>query len=220
MSSKNTRRRNISKRNVPKKHSQTYKPTKRPNPSQVPTQAATPPPAELPKPTQKGYWRRSFKFVYAILTLLSITASLIVFLPRVVVNPPSVPVDSSNVLSVSFDVVNAGFIPLEDVQASVGLGQVSRTVPLERNLIPTFDSRIARMGTRINRLGQDERFTLVGSDYFGMIRYADIAIVVTYRPWFIPFSRTKTFRFFTSPRVNGQSYWQSWPLGERLLATI
>jgi len=62
--------------------------------------------------------------ILAICTVLGSALSLVVFLPRPTVLPPSVPLDQADQFSVSFDITNSGYIPLEDCTAYLGVGQI------------------------------------------------------------------------------------------------
>lgn len=138
-------------------------------------------------------------------------------LPRVVVSSPSVPFDPNNVFSISFDISNVNFIPLHDVAVAVGLGQTgNKASKPDPNLIPSFKSQISRFEWLHHDLGMDERFTINLTEFIrGEAAYADIAIVVSYKPWLLPVRRQKLFRFVTYKETNGESRWRSWPTGER-----
>ena len=142
------------------------------------------------KPKAKDNASRLSKIVptiLAICTVLGFAVSLLVFLPRPTVLPPSIPIDKDNQFSVSFDIVNSGYIPLTNCTASVGVGQIAgKSAPFYPNFIPT----------------------------------ADIAIVISYRPWFIPIERKKLFRFITFKSGNSYQYWRAWPVGEPLPQSI
>jgi hypothetical protein len=151
-----------------------------------------------------------------VLGLCTLTGAL-VFVPRPIVSPPSTPFAQGNPLAVSFDVSNGGFIPLDDVGVSVGVGQiVSSHSRMDQNLIPNFNSRISNPDWQHHTLGMDGRFTVgLESMFAGGWGSADLAIVVSYKPWMLPFRREKLFRFVTFGSSDGNVYWRSWPLGER-----
>ncbi len=86
------------------------------------------------------------------------------------------------------------------------------------NFVPDFTSRITAPEWNNHKLGMDERFTITPARIFRRadqnvrLNGADIAIVVTYKPWMLPFTREKVFRFVTYRQTNGQLYWNSAPL--------
>ena len=150
-------------------------------------------------------------------TVLGFVISLLVLLPRPTVFPPSVPLDQKDQFSVSFDITNSGYIPLADCTASLGVGQItSKGANLDPGFIPTFESRLVMPAWQHHRLGMDERFTIVLSDAVHPVESADIAIIVSYKPWFFPINREKIFRFVTFKQTNGHQYWRSWPINEKL----
>jgi hypothetical protein len=73
-------------------------------------------------------------------------------------------------------------------------------------------------------LGTDEKFTFTPSDILNSrslgdfwpehapLQSADIGVIVTYYPWFIPWQRSKAFRFEAHRQTNGKFYWYSLPL--------
>ena len=134
-------------------------------------------------------------------------------------NPPSMPLDNSNIFSVSFDIVNEGYIPLDDCGAVLGIGQIlsgKENDQLDPNWIPSFKSGLSPFAWQHHNLGMDERFTISPSDAIDGANAADIAIIVSYRPWFLPFHLKKMFRFVTIKQRDGKLYWRSWPLNESL----
>jgi len=155
--------------------------------------------------------------VLAICTLLGGLVAILALLPRPIVSSPSVPFDPENVLSVSFDISNANFVPLQDVSVFFGLGQVvtGRGGHL-RDFVPDGYARITNPEWLHHNLGMDEKFTINVGSMFGGASAADMEIVVSYKPWLLPIRKEKVFRFVTTPRSDGQMYWRSWPVGERL----
>jgi hypothetical protein len=84
---------------------------------------------------------------------------------------------------------------------------------------PDFNNlpRFERPEWKHHSLGMDERFTInLGSlmDVRSDLSVADIAIIIKYVPWLLPFHRQKIFRYIASRDKQGNLYWESWPLGE------
>jgi hypothetical protein len=141
-------------------------------------------------------------------TLIGGIAALVVFLPRPIVFPPSAPVDPNNVMSASFDISNAGYIPLDDVSIRIE----SKFKP---NGAPIFDVRVVYSAWDHHYLGLDDRITINPENRLGgNIIKADIAVSVSYLPWIIPIRRERMFRFIAMDDGTGRTYWRSWPLDE------
>jgi len=155
--------------------------------------------------------------IIGICTFVGFVASIVVFLPRPMVSPPSVPFVTNDPFSVTFDICNNGFVPLYDCDASFGVGQIAgKSRKLDPSFIPTFESRFVMPAWKHHKLRMDERFTIVLSDLMKNVGSADIAIIVSYNPWFIPIRREKIFRFVTFKQSGEIFYWRSWPVGEPL----
>jgi hypothetical protein len=100
----------------------------------------------------------------------------------------------------------------------MGVGQIIME-PSEpfKDFNPDFSSRLTRSGWKRPVLRMDERFTVTTADLImflppDQLRFADIAIAVSYRPWLLPFRREKIFRFVAHRQSMGQIYWYSEPL--------
>ena len=185
--------------------------------SQKKTKQARAKERETKVPQAKSRYR-IVTFLLTASTLLGGLAALLTFLPRPTVSPPSTPFDIKNPFSVSFDISNSGYIPLEDCTALLGVGEIANgpDARLNPSFIPSFKSRFVMPSWKNHDLGEDERFTIVLTDLISKATAADIAIIVTYKPWFLPWKREKAFRFITQEQSNGQLYWRSWPMGEKI----
>lgn len=168
---------------------------------------------------------RLLEWTLGICTLLGGLAAAITFLPRVTITSTD-PVDPENPFSVSFTVTNASFIPvpLNDVSLRVFVGQILAE-PLPFNPPKKFvwgSGGFTRTEWSGHRLQMDERFTITLQGMFGMgktppyipakLSGADIAMIVKYKPWFIPIEQESGFRFVTHRQSNGLIYWYSTPL--------
>ena len=170
---------------------------------------------------QKAQKTKTHKRIYSLLigicTFVGFVASVIVFLPRPNVSAPTVPFDTEDSFSVSFDVSNNGFIPLYHCTVSFGVGQVvGKEKQLDPLFIPSFESRFVMPAWKDHDLGMDDRITIVLNDLIKNVGSADIAIIVSYNPWIIPIDREKIFRFVTFKQNDGRQFWRSWPVGEVL----
>jgi hypothetical protein len=118
-------------------------------------------------------------------------------------------------MSVSFTISNANVLPLWDVSASLGVGQINgRDRALDPGFVPNFATRLTNPEWQHHNLGMDDSFTVSPESMFRNAGPADIAIVISYKPWFLPWRREKVFRFVTARRSDGSTYWRAWALGE------
>lgn len=147
-------------------------------------------------------------------------------LPRVVVSPAS---DRPGIdpFAVSFDITNANVTPLRDVGAMLKLrvirtdnDMVMETDGITEGKVVPYDKLSSHTtgNWQHHNLGGDERFTIDLTDVLPWgnqepfkdtkIEQADIFITVTYKPWPLPFTREKAFRF-TGILSSGKTLWQS-----------
>lgn len=172
------------------------------------------PPRKEPKTKKRSMISR---IIVGIVGLVGFVAAIVVFLPRPTVSPPSIPFIPNDPFSVTFDVYNNGLIPLNNCDISFGVGQITgKNSKLDPLFIPTFESRFIMPAWKNHDLGIDERFTIVLSDLMKNVDSADIAIIVSYNPWFLPIRREKIFRFITLNKGNDVCFWRSLPIGEPL----
>jgi hypothetical protein len=161
---------------------------------------------------------RLLAWVLGISTLLGGLAAAVTFLPRVSVTPADA-VDPNNPFSASFTITNANFVTLYNVGARIALGRVvAEPLPFDPPKHFEYGSGgFTRPEWNNHTLAMDERFTITPQGMFGMqpgakLSGADLAIVVRYRPWFVPIKREHAFRFITHRQSNGELYWYSRPL--------
>ena len=170
------------------------------------------------EPTEtKGWAQRWWAVLLGICSVVGGPAAIVGFLPRIVVSPPSVATPAENVFDISFDIVNSGVISLKHVSACLAVGEiVSAPHRLDQGLIfdPDKMSELCRNTWGPHDLEADERFTIKLTDIASMASEADIAISVRYRPWFLPITQKKIFRFIARKDINGSATWRSWPLSE------
>jgi hypothetical protein len=158
------------------------------------------------KTTEKGNWLKSGWTVFVgIATIVGLVVALLAFLPRVTVTP-SDPVNSSNPFSAAFTIQDTGVVTLNDVSTYVGLGQILTNGAKVDQIVPTFGSRLTMTPAWQNHtLPMDATLTITPMDVFVRIpafpvrqtTFADIAVVIKYKPWIMPFHREKVFRFVT-----------------------
>jgi hypothetical protein len=162
---------------------------------------------------------RLFVFLGGLLGAVTAALSL---LPRMTVEP-SAPVDKYNLFSSSFTVTNTNFVPLEHVDVLLGIGElefgshpsiVGSKTP-ETN--PAFDNAVANPKWIHHTLSMDEKLTITLSDMFGAdfgqnLTGGDIAVIIRYHPWILPFEREKILRFRVHRELDGGFTWYSSPV--------
>ena len=152
--------------------------------------------------------------VLASATLLGGLAAAVTFLPRLTptVSDPS---DADNPFSSSVTITNTGYLPLDSVEATVGIGDICpKDYPLPcpdaqfPDPVRDYPSGMRRNEWGPHDMAMDDRFTFALNDVYGSVpRYADIAVIVQYEiPW-IHWKREKTFPLFTRKQTNGKLYW-------------
>ena len=137
---------------------------------------------------------------------------------------PGDPVESGDPFSASFTITSSNVFPLRDVGAAVAVIEVAASpVPFNEENRPdilNIDSLSCFTEKDWNHhdLSADERYTITPyttiapANQFVVLAGADIAIVVDYKPWFIPIKRREVFRFVTHRFANGSYRWYSYPL--------
>ncbi|MGA2267963.1 MAG: hypothetical protein ABSH44_05780 [Bryobacteraceae bacterium] len=182
------------------------------------------PQKQLPKEPKTKPHRILLAVSLGASTLLGGLVAILALMPRVLVEPPSNATDVDDAFSVSFDVVNANFIPLRNIGIALRLGKI-----ISRNGAVTIESPTGgfdnpNTGFFLSDLAQrelqmDERFTVRMADFplkpaMGKVTFADMIFMVSYNPWFLPIRRVKEFRFFACKEPN-TIVWHSWPLKGR-----
>lgn len=159
-------------------------------------------------------------WVLGIATILGATG--ILFLqPRPSVSPSSSP-DLTDPFLASFTVTNTNIVPLRNVGVAVGVVDIDmrndRYYEYDRPQIhPKHMSKFTREAWNYHDLDMDEKFTITPDVYRippGIVMFggADIAILVTYRPWLLPIERERAFRFVTHNNGDGTFSWHSYPV--------
>jgi hypothetical protein len=161
--------------------------------------------------------------VFAV--LLGILVALLSFVPRVtIVSTGSV--DAENPFSVGFTITNTSPmpVPLNDVNVRVSIGQ-SLTEPLPFKPPRKFtsaDTAFTFQDWVGHKLQIDESFTITLVHLIALgkvppyvparLSGADVALIVEYRPWILPWHVRRIQRFVTARQSDGKLYWYSIPL--------
>jgi len=117
--------------------------------------------------------------------------------------------DSHDPLSTLISINNDGYLTLNSVQA---LCVIPDLVDIHGNTI--HDARIATDRWTLGDIAPDGRSTISFSGVFGMsgpFKIAEMTIVVTYRPDFVWWKKTKEFHFTGIGDENGRLHWTQVP---------
>jgi len=181
---------------------------------------------EIPRQKESHRLRKTVEWILGISTIGGLILGALAFFPRpaLEIDQPS---DPSNALSAPLTVENASLLPLEDVRIAIGLCSV--TAMTARGFTGTIRDATAKSCSREtwgvvfiyskwrgHTLLADEGETIFMADLFDStgikrITNADIAILISYNPWFLPISRTKIYHLFTRKLENGGYFWASAP---------
>jgi hypothetical protein len=172
-------------------------------------------PQHRPLPTRKFHLRN---IASAIVVVMGLIASVSAVLPRVTVEA-SEPAAPANPFTSTFKISNNQFYPLEDVgiEASLWCVTLGRS-PAKPAPIPDCirSTRTSRHEWKKHRLEADESYGISLEELYwvtpGALRYAEVSVVVSYRPWFVPAHREKEIRFAVRQKDNGDMYWVPKPL--------
>jgi hypothetical protein len=191
------------------------------HPTAPPIQNRQPPSAQPPATPGKSLgkiaraaWFLHWKAVVAGSVIVTIVAGFLFLWPPRVGVSSSGPFDASDPLSTSFSIKNTWVLPLDKVQASLGLCKFQVTPQL------LFQGNCNQMGTvRIavpkwntpRYLDVDEQFSVVIADVFNTpakeFAGGDITVAVNFRPWIVPITMERQFRFVANRQRDGKFYW-------------
>jgi hypothetical protein len=153
--------------------------------------------------------------VLAFCTLLGVLA----LWPRLNVVPTG---DFSNPASIQFQIANGGFLPLRRPAYGIlaceiiyGPNNPSLKMPETRcNIVDIQKMHAPERGQPW--LGMDDNYTLRLEDMFRIeqlpIARANVIVMVSYYPFYLPLRRQKLFGFRTAQGSDGQLYWRSYPV--------
>src|SRR2546426_2586389 len=153
--------------------------------------------------------RRQIRFV-EILGLFLATISLITLVelyPRPSVSS-SPPFNLENLLSSRFTVTNDGYLDLNDVHAVCFVWKAQATLQIRNTVLQSVSpERGTLQPTQGLTVPCTGGFMLVN----GQFSSADLAIVVSYRPWPFTFIRKRKFFRFVARFANGNIVWDKQP---------
>jgi hypothetical protein len=152
-------------------------------------------------------------------TLIGGVAAAVTFLPRLNVNPGG---DFSNPASIQFGITNTNFVPLRRPSYGIVACEIVYGIDnpsLRKPETPCNISRIQKMPTpeRGQRwLEMDDTYTLRLEDMFRVeslpITRANLIVMISYCPFYLPWRLQKLFGFRTAQGSDGKLYWRSYPV--------
>jgi hypothetical protein len=148
----------------------------------------------------------------SVLGILGTLVTLLALLPRMSVSV-SDPPDPDWPFSSSVTVVNAGFVPLRSVRPCMGVRQFgTKGAHATPNFKPPYEGAIfCSVRLDAQDLGLDQRFTFALNDILSIpasnLEFADIAVILEYKPWLLPWKQKKIFPMTTRRQSNGHFYW-------------
>jgi hypothetical protein len=174
--------------------------------------------------TAIGY---SWRVLIGLSVVVTILAGGAFFLPHLTVEPTEPIIDDVSVPSpITFKIHNTGIIPLWEAQPFLGVCSLEMNVgPYKQPKFPAstkeptpqtqcpgslYGGKIGSDKWPPTALEIDKYFDIALQDFFyigtQVIRY-DVAIIVNYQPWFIPWPRHKEFRYDTRVLADGKLRW-------------
>ena len=178
------------------------------------TAKKTNPPKSQP-PTK--WWTPLRRIIAGGAATIAFLAAALALLPRVSIEQALAP-DVSTGSWGTFEIANTGYIPLTDTRTSMGICFIGGAITEPPNYVchGPLKSRSHFMPWDHPWLGIDEKFT-IGLDkliQFPPGRYADISLIVSYKPWFLPWRMEKEVKFVTMLARDGREYWSARPASE------
>ena len=140
--------------------------------------------------------------------------------PRIVVEPIG-QIDPSDPHPIIFKITNTGFMPLWNVQPGFGLCEFATGVPHNppERCQKELGSVLIMPQWHVSELSRDEpteiRFDeLISLQPPAKFADADISVVVTFYPWFMPNRMRLEYRFQTRLEEDGKLSWVPRPLNK------
>jgi hypothetical protein len=141
---------------------------------------------------------------------------LAILYPKISVSPAT-SLDMKNPLLTPFIISNDGNIPINNVRFKLGVQKISWKDGKKITLEPNFSSHFLNPNDTVSELLPAEKYsvlsplTLEGKD---VVEFADIAIIVEFKPFILPIKMTRTFRFITTKSSDNKLYWYPQPVSK------
>jgi hypothetical protein len=162
----------------------------------------------------KFWYRLTWGKVLGAFTIVGCLASLIFFWPRFTITQ-SEPVDPKDVFSAAFVLTNTGWTSLHHVRIEYAIARTTFDNGMGPIIgDPHYKSRLWLTSWDEPVVGIDQQATITVEQLFNgeHVESCDMAIVVVYQPWVIPYDREGVFRFVAKRQTNHQLYWYAEPV--------
>lgn len=165
--------------------------------------------------------KRNKMVIFIILNILAVwgvaLTTWVVFNPRVFVLPSGIALDPDNPVFSPFVVQNQGYLAIYDVSVSCSVKYLK--LPGDIHVVGQGDytNRFSDPKQVASVIAPGEEYTillpLTGLEH-NRIENADIAIVLSFKPRWLPWQRETLHRFVATQGKDGQWYWFQQPINK------
>lgn len=147
----------------------------------------------------------AYSVLFWLLALITVVSFLFLVYPRLSIEPGE-SLDPYKPFETPFVIKNDGYWPLVNIDYDLNIDKME-----DYNHNRIINATIAGISDKIKKLRANESSTIfirrAVSVPPGFIKYAEIYITTTYRPFLIPFTFTENRRFKTDRKADGQYVW-------------
>lgn len=149
---------------------------------------------------------------------------LVTFYPKIEVSSFPPPSDPSKILLTPFVITNKGLIPVYDIDVLMALKEIKLNHKKVKIVADKeFKALFLKSNSTLPNLKNGEEFTVSNPFIYQLppdvinegAEYADIAIVVRFKPVQLPFKMERIFRFKTSINPDGKLTWYKQPMSAK-----
>jgi hypothetical protein len=166
----------------------------------------------IPQSQHRRWWTPLRKVLAGMGGAIGLVAALVTFVPHVLI-VPDVPPDQVSGSLGTFQIENVGIVGLSDVQTYIGI--CSGNNP-HYQCKGSLQSRLHFLRWDHPWVGPDDRYSIDLKDFWRMpgFKWMDMSLIVSYRPWFLPWRREFEVRFITDFQPDGKVVWAARPSSE------
>lgn len=157
--------------------------------------------------------RKMLNTILSILAIVGFAIALLTLFPRITISN-NVPIDPDDPFSTPFLISNEGYVPLFSVQFLMAIREVNRKGGGGIIGTPDFKTRFTAPDMKSTAFWPTDSYSFYAGRILrahGSLESADIAIIVQYRPFLVPFKRERIFRFITQRGPDNRLYWMQRP---------
>jgi len=176
-------------------------------------------PKPQPQKTKENLLRPAKQMLEVVLIVLAIVGfgiTVLTVFPRISVSNLEA-IDVLDPFSTPFLISNDGYLPLYNVEFLVAIRRLERIGGGGITGTDDFQSKFTTPDFSAPIFRPTEKFSLYAGRIVkahNSVSFADIAIVIEFRPMLWPFRRSSQFRFVTQKGADGKLYWMARPVGE------